>query len=842
MRRFLPFVSCLVLCLPASMRAAEVTVEIIEGIPDKKTWDVPIPEPTERYTEPAFGLVRVPRKYNDRGLVSDRTNPYLLRAAGTVTLPAGEYRLLLRSRGAMRLFVDGKVVGLTEFLKSNANGHESVPEGPKVIDRNLCLLPVGNQEKIVPLTLDGQPHEFRLEVMVGGQRLRLELGETLIGVSRQGGPWQLLSPGKAVSLSDDAWAAYVQECRARHDARDTAARRTAAEEEAKYWQKRHELARQIHPALTQPDSPDTIDGFIGKKLKENKVQPAPLADDDTFLRRVYLDTVGVIPTPTEIDAFLKDKNPDRRARLIDRLLADPRWADHWVGYWQDVLAENPGILKPTLNNTGPFRWWIHQAFLDNYALDRFATELVLMEGSASGGGPGGFAVASQNDSPMAAKAHILAKAFLGVEMQCARCHDAPFHPFEQKDLFNLAALLNKAPLTLPKTSTVPMQPGGRKPRVTVALKPGEKIEPAWPFADIASAELPAGLLRDPANPREKLAALLTSPRNTRFAEVFVNRLWKRYLGEGFVEPVDDWLDADPSHPELLSYLAHELMTHNYDIQHVARLILNSETYQRAVQPAATASTDPADRLFASPGRRRLSAEQVVDSLFLAVGKEFGSEELCLDPEGRRPVTEMANLGRPRRAWEFTSLSNERDRPALALPMAQSLVDVLTAFGWRDARPNPITVREETATPLQPLVLANGTVGSRIARLSDDSAITELCLQDQPLEKLIDAVFRRVLSRPPTAAERSLFAELLADGYADRRVPGAAKVVRTGASRGAAVSWSNHLSPEATKLKLELERQARLGDPPTQRLKADWRERMEDMLWTLVNAPEFVFVP
>src|SRR5262249_38402214 len=142
-----------------------------------------------------------------------------------------------------------------------------------------------------------------------------------------------------------------------------------------------------------------------------------------------------------------------------------------------------------------------------------------------------------------------------------------------------------------------------------------------------------------------------------------------------------------------------------------------------------------------------------------------------DPEARRPAAEMMSLGRPRRAWEFTSLSNERDRPALALPMAQGIVDLLTVHGWRDSRPNPLTVRDDTPTPLQPLLLANGLTGQRIVRLSDDSAFTALALEDRPRPELIRAVFLQTLSRPPSAAEQRLFEELLRDGYADRRVPG-----------------------------------------------------------------------
>jgi len=237
----------------------------------------------------------------------------------------------------------------------------------------------------------------------------------------------------------------------------------------------------------------------------------------------------------------------------------------------------------------------------------------------------------------------------------------------------------------------------------------------------------------------------------------------------------------------------------------------------------------------------MSAEQVVDSLYAAVGKRFGAEELNLDPDGRRPPTEFLNLGTPRRAWEFTSTSNERDRPALSLPVVQSLVDVLETFGWRPSRQDPISVRDETTTPLQPALLANGTVAGRVARLSDDGAITALCLEDRPAEILIRSVYLRILSRPPDDHETSRLVAYLGDSYEGRVVPGA-KALPRASGAGRRVSWSNHLSPEATTIQIEREKAARAGDPPTPRLTAEFRERMEDVVWALINSPEFVFVP
>ena len=201
----------------------------------------------------------------------------------------------------------------------------------------------------------------------------------------------------------------------------------------------------------------------------------PLADDLTFLRRVSLDTIGVVPSEAEIAAFLADSASARRERVIDRLLADPRAADHAMGYWLDVLAENPNLINPTLNNTGPFRWWLHESLLDHKPLDLLVTELLRLEGSERGGGPAGFGVATQNDVPAAAKGIIVAGAFLGVEMKCARCHDAPTHAAKQSELFQLAAMLEKKPLKVPATSSVPLDHlriGGRTPLIEVTPRAG----------------------------------------------------------------------------------------------------------------------------------------------------------------------------------------------------------------------------------------------------------------------------------------------------------------------------------------------------------------------------------
>ncbi len=828
-----------------------VLVDIFEGIPDGTSWRFRAPKHTESYETSAFALVDVPNKYSDRGIKVDRSSPFLVRAMGYVRLPESPQRMLVRCRNASRLYMDNQLIAETAFHNISASGHGRVYELDATLADGIRPLQRGDTQNVANIRGDGRKHLFRFEMIVGGRKHRPEFGETSVSLGPPGGGFRLLSPTVDVPLTNAGWQRFATARRADLQRLNSANRREASAEEDKYWEWRHELAREYVSETPEPSVPadagdlpayNAVDRFLNQRLTEAGESPTPLTDDWQFLRRATLDAIGTIPTREQIDRYFRDDASERRILLVDRLLASDGWADNWVGYWQDVLAENPNIVNPTLNNTGPFRWWIHESFLANKPFDRFATELVMMEGSAYFGGPAGFGMATQNDAPMAAKAHIVGQAFMALEMKCARCHDAPYHEFKQRDLFSLAALLKRSSQEVPKTSTIPGGDTAAKSLlVEVTLKPGEKIAPKWSFPDVVPDEVTPGVLRDEQDTRERLAALITSARNQRFARVIVNRLWKRYLGRALVEPVDDWEYAEPSHPELLDYLARELVLHDYDLKHVARLILTSHAYQRAARGPESAPANR-DYLFASPLRRRMSAEQLVDSLFVAAGKTFDAGLMCIDIDGARPYTASLNLGEPTRGWQFASLSNERDRPSLALPFVQPFVTFMETFGWRSSRQDPLSERNDEATVLQPAVMANGILSRRITRLSDDSALTAAALRNQPVDALIDEVYQRLLTRQPTPQERVLFTELLDGGYGDRIVRDAPLSPPKTYPRRGTVSWSNHLNPEANVIKSELEVAVREGDPPSLRLTSDWRERMEDMTWTLLNSPEFVFLP
>lgn len=840
----------------------EILVEVIEGIPDSPSWPATMPEPTESWKEPAFAFFATPQRYSPKALRIDRGNPLILRGSSVMKLPAGKYNFLVRTLRFGRLFIDGELAVETPKRGHRGGGHGKMYElESKLAPGSRQLFP-GAIERMVEVELDGKDHEFRFEVHAGGQSRRVEFGETSVSfapVSTSSGknvktpnngttPFRVLSTLRDIPMTNRGWESYERQRRNDYVQMDQQKRREVGGAEQQHWNQRHKVAQQIVGAKPDIDPPNVdagteigndIDRFILARLKKEPVKPAPLCNDWTFMRRVSLHLIGTPPSPKLVTEFMTDKSSDRRARFIDQMLEHPGWADHWVGYWQDVLAENPNIINPTLNNTGPFRWWIFESFLDNKPFDRFATELISMEGSATFGGPAGFEMASGNDAPFAAKAHIISQGFLALEMKCARCHDAPYHDFAQEDLFSIAAMLKRSPQKVPKSSTIP---GGQSNSelVKVSLKPEQPISAKWPFAEKVGSAIPDGILQSSSDSRRELAARVTSPYNDRFAEVLVNRLWHRYLGRGLVISMDDWETKEPSHPDLLRYLSREFVLSGYDVKHVARLILNSHTYQRQI--AAVDDEAPAE-LFAAPVRQRLSAEQLVDSLFATSGKNFRAGDMNIDVDGSREIRNSINLGIPRRAWMFSSMSNERDRPSLTLPHVAPFVSTLETFGWRSSRQSPQTIREEEATVLQPAIIANGTLGRRFTRLSDDSEFTELALMDQPASELVNAVFVRALTRQPGSEERAMFVELLSDGYDERinldeidKLLPPLPALRTG------VGWSNHLHPDANTLQVETHDVVNRGDPPTKRLTSAWRERFEDMLWALMNSPEFMFAP
>ena len=424
-------------------------------------------------------------------------------------------------------------------------------------------------------------------------------------------------------------------------------------------------------------------------------------------------------------------------------------------------------------------------------------------------------------------------------------------------------MLDRKAVQVPATSQVPaafFERKGRESLIRVTLQPDASISPKWPFEEFhgsaflgepASPGDPSnseGTIRgddqrwlaNPNDTREQLAYLLTSPNNKRFPQVFVNRLWKRLIGAGIVEPVDDWEGKSASHPELLEWLSHEFVASGYDWRKIVQLILTSELYaKQAIGENAKAS--PEERFFHAPDTRRLTAEQVVDSLHSALGKPFDSEELTFVHDGQRTLGQRQTLGVPYRSWMFTSLNNERDRPSLALPRAAAIVDVLESFGWTGSRQRPISHRDEEPNVLQPGILANGAMVQNLVRVTYGSTASSIAMDASSPEALVQTWFLRIAGRPPEPKELQEFSAILADGFSDRISELSAPPPDPNPELPQ-VTWFNHLRPETTTIQMEHERRVQEGPKPDPRLASSWRERYEDFLWTLVNDPNFVWYP
>jgi hypothetical protein len=285
--------------------------------------------------------------------------------------------------------------------------------------------------------------------------------------------------------------------------------------------------------------------------------------------------------------------------------------------------------------------------------------------------------------------------------------------YKQKDLFSMSAMLSGKAVKLPATSTVPLVEGGRRPAVKITLKAGEVIEPGWAFADLVKHD-ETGVLpgEGKVESRRSLAALVISPRNERFAQVVVNRVWKRYMGAGFVEPVDDWARSRASHPELMQYLAREFVMSGYDLKHLARLIFSSHAYQRQpieLLPDSQMSTTA--RLFTGPVRRKMTAEQLVDSLHRAVGKKFECEDLNLNPAGDRAPGAV-----PQHGQAVSSLAAyralERTRPSGAGAANRA------GAGGRDDGVRLAAVAAEPGDCARRRLLADADAGARQWRVGD----------------------------------------------------------------------------------------------------------------------------
>ncbi len=371
--------------------------------------------------------------------------------------------------------------------------------------------------------------------------------------------------------------------------------------------------------FTRPSAANFIDKHVWNKLERLGIPPSDLADDATFLRRVFLDTIGTLPTAAEARTFLADKDPAKRAKLIDKLLDRPEYADYWAMRWSDLLRVDRDNITP--QGAVAMTRWLQRQFAGNRPYDQMARELLTAQGSTTAEGPAAFYKVLEKPEVMS---RSISQLFLGVRIECAQCHHHPSERWGQDDYFALAGFFTgvvRKPL-----------PGGGEAIVSRGGADLAHPRTRKPVAARALGAKPADLEKV-TDRRVALAEWMTAPDNPFFARAIANRLWAHYLGRGLVEPLDDLRATNPATNEpLLDDLAKHLREVKYDLKAFTKTILNSRVYQLSGQSKEGNADD--EQNFSHPPARALPAEVLLDAICQATGVP---EKFNGWPEGVRAI-------------------------------------------------------------------------------------------------------------------------------------------------------------------------------------------------------------
>jgi hypothetical protein len=496
-----------------------------------------------------------------------------------------------------------------------------------------------------------------------------------------------------------------------------------------------------------------IDGHVWAKLKQLGLTPSESASDATFHRRAFLDIIGRLPTPDETREFLK--NPDRE-KLIDRLLDRPEYGDFWANKWADLLRPNPyhvGI-KATFN----FDSWIRESFRKNKPYDQFVREIITASGSTF---KDGATVFYRNRREPEELAPMVSQLFLGVRLDCAKCHQHPSEKWGQTDFYSFAAFFGRigrkgtgisAPISGSEEIVYAAEApptGGRRRRGGPVKHPltGEEMTPTPLLGQ--PMEIPPEV-----DPRAELAKWVTSKGNPFFAKVIVNRVWADLMARGLVDPVDDLRDTNPpTNPALLDALAADFRASGHDLKKLIRRIATSHVYGLSSLPTDRNVGDT--RNYSRHYRQRLRAEVLLDAVTDVTGV---AEKFDAMPAGSRAME----------AWTVRGESK-----------------FLDSFGRPDPNQDPPCERTTDTTVVQALHLMNAPNLSRKIT-ADDGRAAKLAAGKLSSAEVVEELYLLAYCRPPTDAEKAACVS---------------RFEKVGAKR---------------------------------------REAVEDLMWGLLNTPEFVF--
>jgi Protein of unknown function (DUF1549)/Protein of unknown function (DUF1553) len=481
-----------------------------------------------------------------------------------------------------------------------------------------------------------------------------------------------------------------------------------------------------------------IDDQVLAKLQALRVPPSPRAGDDEFLRRAYLDTIGTLPTADEARSFLADPAADKRDRLIDSLLSRPEFIDYWTYRWSDLLLLSGERLRPKAIEA--YYAWIRERVARNQPWDQFVKELVTATGSTHENGAANFYALHQDPEGMA---ETVAQAFMGLSINCAKCHNHPLEKWTNDQYYSFANMFSRVRA---KGWGGDFRNGDGL-RVVYTDTQGELIQPSrgvpQPPAPLDGQPLPFDATADR---RLAVADWLTSPANPYFTRAIVNRVWANFFGVGLVEAVDDLRLTNPaSNEELLAAAAGHLIANRYDLKELMRAILQSETYQRSSQPLPANKAD--ERFYSRYYPRRLRAEVLLDAIsqVTAVPTEFQAGT----PDSRKPGAKLPKIKR-----------------ALNLPDAFVESYFLNAFGKPDRLITCECERSNEPSMTQVLHLYNGdTVNQKLAK---PGSAAEKAAAETDNAKIVEGLYLGAFARLPRDDEKAKLADALSDASADER--------------------------------------------------------------------------
>jgi hypothetical protein len=429
-----------------------------------------------------------------------------------------------------------------------------------------------------------------------------------------------------------------------------------------------------------------VDQTVFEKLNRMRIAPSEVASDEEFLRRATLDVIGVLPTTEERAAFLNDQDPQKRAKLVDQLMTRPEFYDFWTLKFADILRSNGRLIQT--KGTHIFNRWIRQALETNVPIDEFVRNLLVADGSTFANPAANYYRISRDPE---SSVETTAQLFLGVRIQCAKCHNHPFEKWTQDDYYGFAAFFSRMKQkkgTLPEEEVVFASTNGevRQPRTGKVMPPKALGGPVL------------GKQGDKDDRRVELAKWLTSPENPFFAKSFSNRVWFHLMGRGIVEPVDDFRDSNPaSNDELLNQLAADFVKSGYNLKHLIRTITTSQTYQLS---AKTNELNKDDSIYFSHANTKLlPAEVLLDAISTLCSSPtqfdglFKNARATQIPDGKMENPFLKTFGRPARELACECERESDSNLSQALQLIGKLRDDagrMAAFAKSEASPAQIT--------------------------------------------------------------------------------------------------------------------------------------------------------